>query len=563
MNDFGNTKRWLKTLGMSNKIKWILRDDFLDTLAAGSVNGTLATPGPGTRTVVDTNGKLSVGSNALNFATGGSVAGNPGIWYPPTVRTPGTLLFLKSILPTTSSVYFGFDSNTSGTTAADFMSFSTTTINEIRANGSFVIGVSLTPGNIYYFLIAIRASGSFYFIKGLPEYSLWTLIFPSFSMATTPIYPSTMAGGAITVFNPNSIRIPKQFWLPVPLASDSFNRANNASSGITDGAGHAEANGGAGLTWTGGTISGSALVIIPTAEAEMHTSANAASDPNGNEADATTGWTSSGGTFTSSSVTPAIGSYKLNLLATGTAGKMIFTPSATVGKWYQTSFRVMQDVEYGNVFSISAGQVYPIPSLNVVNNSWLAGSATFRSSSATPAIGFGARATAGDIVGIDNFSMKPLTTSTLFSSLQVSTVNTMVDCQVSAFTTRTQCGLVARLDSATTPANFIIVYFDGIGNVIVEECVGGVYAASQLLNIVQAFAVSNHLILSLNENSWKLYYVTSAGVVTKLGSGTTHVTTGNLFGGFSTYSANKINSFVVWAKGNEKQYDYTLNKFIQ
>ena len=33
-----------------------LRDDFTDTLAAGSVNGTPATPGPGTRAVTDTDG---------------------------------------------------------------------------------------------------------------------------------------------------------------------------------------------------------------------------------------------------------------------------------------------------------------------------------------------------------------------------------------------------------------------------------------------------------------------------------------------------------------------------
>ena len=37
-------------------ITWLLRDEFTDTRAAGAVNGTPATPGPGTRTVVDTDG---------------------------------------------------------------------------------------------------------------------------------------------------------------------------------------------------------------------------------------------------------------------------------------------------------------------------------------------------------------------------------------------------------------------------------------------------------------------------------------------------------------------------
>lgn len=45
------------------------------------------------------------------------------------------------------------------------------------------------------------------------------------------------------------IRVPQSLFNVVPLASDSFNRSNGAL-GTTDGAGHAEANGGSGLAWT-------------------------------------------------------------------------------------------------------------------------------------------------------------------------------------------------------------------------------------------------------------------------------------------------------------------------
>lgn len=46
-----NPKRliWLSLPVITEVIHYLLRDDFTDTRAAGSVNGTPATPGPGTR----------------------------------------------------------------------------------------------------------------------------------------------------------------------------------------------------------------------------------------------------------------------------------------------------------------------------------------------------------------------------------------------------------------------------------------------------------------------------------------------------------------------------------
>jgi len=61
------------TLGAG--ILYDLRDEFMDTRAAGSVDGTPATPGPGDRVVADTGSNISVGSGVLNFAGGTSVWG--------------------------------------------------------------------------------------------------------------------------------------------------------------------------------------------------------------------------------------------------------------------------------------------------------------------------------------------------------------------------------------------------------------------------------------------------------------------------------------------------------
>jgi len=81
---------------------------------------------------------------------------------------------------------------------------------------------------------------------------------------------------------------------------------------------------------------------------ELHTSANAASDPNGNEADATTGWTSTGlaGTganiFQSQSAVKNVGSYALQLDAddTPTSGAMgvLAIAGVTTGYTYRITF---------------------------------------------------------------------------------------------------------------------------------------------------------------------------------------------------------------------------------
>ena len=48
-------------------MRYLLRDEFTDTLTAGNVNGTAATPGPGTRVAIETDGQLSISSDKLNF----------------------------------------------------------------------------------------------------------------------------------------------------------------------------------------------------------------------------------------------------------------------------------------------------------------------------------------------------------------------------------------------------------------------------------------------------------------------------------------------------------------
>src|SRR5512144_658955 len=94
---------------------YLLNDSFFDTLAAGAVNNTNATPGPGRRTVIDTTNLLSIGSGVAAFGTPGVASGNPGIWYAAITRVAG-LVLVGSFTPVDGNcgMRLGWDSNQTG-----------------------------------------------------------------------------------------------------------------------------------------------------------------------------------------------------------------------------------------------------------------------------------------------------------------------------------------------------------------------------------------------------------------------------------------------------------------
>ena len=141
----------------------------------------------------------------------------------------------------------------------------------------------------------------------------------------------------------------------------------------------------------------------------------------------------------------------------------------------------------------------------------------------------------------DNITCRALTLASLFSTHPYASAN----CDLSAAITRTagtQAGLVARLDSATSPANFIIAYLDGVGNVKVDKCVAGTY--TNVISGAVTYSAGKVLRLVCSGNSVSAYYdgaqvgstvtVSDAGIV----SNTRH-------GLFSTYAANSFAGYVA------------------
>jgi hypothetical protein len=150
---------------------------------------------------------------------------------------------------------------------------------------------------------------------------------------------------------------------------------------------------------------------------------------------------------------------------------------------------------------------------------------------------------------VDNISVKPLTLASLFSSVTDSkTSDVMCDITSVVLAAGTQQGLVIRLDSAASPANFVLAYFNGAGGIVVDECIAGVYA-NIMAAVAKAWTTGDTIRIDASGAAIRLYHVTAAGVAVLLGTAVTNRTTGTLHGLFSTYVANTFSKFQVFPKG--------------
>lgn len=206
---------------LSQGIKWLLRDDFTDTRPAGSVDGTPAVPGPGTRSVVDTNSKISVANGNLKFDSG--AASNSGLWLDLVSRSVGRLLVSKI---TINSIEYqpniGWHTRASGIVA-----------NSLRFQGGSLLAVidatyaqnvlSVTSGKEYNVCLIQRIAGYYYFLRD----SNWLLLCMS-SLGSGNCYPVVQTRNSNDEFVVDYMRIPDELWLPTPLAYDTFTRSDGA-----------------------------------------------------------------------------------------------------------------------------------------------------------------------------------------------------------------------------------------------------------------------------------------------------------------------------------------------
>jgi len=141
----------------------------------------------------------------------------------------------------------------------------------------------------------------------------------------------------------------------------------------------------------------------------------------------------------------------------------------------------------------------------------------------------------------DDATMKILTTSTLFRSLNVGSTNVLAQVAITR-DIGSQTGLVLNLDNAETPANFAIAYLDGAGYVKLDKIVGGTY--SNVISNAVTYVVGYTLRVVKDGTSYSVYYNgTQVGTTQTISDA--GIVDNTIYGLFSTYSANKFDDFLV------------------
>lgn len=326
------------------------------------------------------------------------------------------------------------------------------------------------------------------------------------------------------------------------IAYDSFTRADGAI-GSTELAGpNLEAI--ASLQWDGAT-----WTVATNAAANTPTEGSALAFNNEFTTN-TTGWTPNNATLTrvDSASDPGVASGG----ADNFAGKLVdagvgasATHSAvtvTAGQWYSVSAKIYSpSANTGTLpsyFAVgsTAGLGQYVSRYSAAEDSWVTQGASFRAdgTSIYPLIGV-ASATNGDTVYYDSFLIKPLTLSTLFSSLATSSADVVAQVNIT-LTLGNQAGLVLNMDSAVAPDDFILAYHDGT-NIKLDECVNGTY--TNKISVATTYSAGATLRVIRNGTQCAVYY---NGVQV----GTTQTMTANTnttHGLFSTYSANRLDNF--------------------
>lgn len=485
-------------------------DKFTTNRAGGAINGTSAEPKGGMRNVTDTNSKVTLASQVISFATGG-VAGD-GIWYTSLTRALGKAL-KATITPSDANgvIRFGWDSNSSGT-INDALQFAASGVLSIVPNGGTAITVGAYTATSYLVVAVMRATGIFWYIKG-GAFTYFTLIWVS-AAGTNDGVPALNINSTSSVFTAANIRVANVPKNPVPLESDGF------SGATTDGAGNAESNGLAGDVWTGATWAAAAGAVVntPMVGAEVVVNGGFGAD---------TDWTKGAGWAIAAGVAAATIS-SADLTAT--------VAPLTLGSWYKTVF-TLGSFSVGTVAVVVGAAANPTHGAN----------GTFTEVNRATSTALALRPV-GFTGAIDNVSVKPLTLSTLFRSLSTSSANVIADVAVTR--TAGQGGLVVSLDSAVTPTNFVIAYHDGV-NAVLEKCVAGVYTS--VISAVATYSAGAQLRVIKDGTSYALYY-NNAKVGSTVTISDSGIISNTLHGLFDTFG-NSFDNFVLWARGNEAQYN--------
>ena len=532
-------------------LDFLFNDEFLTDEAAPLTSPRTAEPGPGTGVVVDTGNNVTIAGS--KFVVGG-VAGNGDPGYSNDVivtRAQGIALY--GVHNTGGKLRVGFDGSKSSS-LIDELAFAWNSSIELRifddSNETSTIEI-LTADTDYKTAVILRSAGAFFAIKGGTEFSDWTLVWIAIANTTASLFGqfSRLTAGASVHDNMRVSQLSGP-WLTdsgIALLYDNFTRADGVL-------GTAE-KGGAWVFDSGiWTIASNKAVGAPVAGATLW-DADAAVFVAGTYA-----WVAQG----ANTIANVANTLQITFVDNANGAKEFLSNAAdlsanlTVGTWYELSLDWKINASSAK-FRITTASATFIS--NLLSNTLFDTKAfQFLGDHATANFLDSPNMGGTEVVTIDNLSLKPLTASELFSSLESSENEVLVDVDVTLRTDHpnmTAAGLITHLDDATTPANYLVAYHNGT-KAQLYKVVGGTYTS--LISASKTYSAGARLsIVAYRDGAdlkVSLYYNNSlAGVQQTISDA--GIVDNTIHGLFSTFQNNTLDNFRVWPRnitGEAKDY---------
>jgi hypothetical protein len=490
-----------------------------------NLDGSLASDGVSERKVVDTLGYLSIENGYAKFQRTLS----PEIWtnynLPVIQREVGRMMISSASSIADGQYYYtGFST---GAGIAPFTHSFALQNGGIVYTGAGNVNVG-SPATSQDSIIVLRNSGAYYFVKS-ESYPRWTLMWISPSGTTTNLYPSVGLWRG-TDANVDYVSVPEATWLPTPLAYDTFTRADG-EIGVSEATGP-DLQMTPSLDWAGGVISSGKSIITPELGSELVTNGGFDSD---------TAWTKTGQWLISNG--------NANVTATGTSS--LSQSILSSGNWYSASVDTSggptyePEVLFGGYFS---------------GNGYGAGGIFTGRAGAGTAIQFNVYN--GWYATVDNISVKPLTFSSLFSTISTDNTDIVEDINITSIA-GTQAGIVTNLDSEIQPNAGILAYLVRVNNstgaqIRIDKFTSATtWVNLQSTSVTYSPGATLRVITyhsDLNTLKVRVYY-NNALVGSEQTITDPEIINNTRHGLFSTYEGNTFDNFSIFARGTDGEYN--------
>jgi hypothetical protein len=454
-------------------------------------------------------GALTIGANGLAFGPSfAGTAGDPGVWGQAVTRAYGVAMGIEITYNAANlTLYSGWSNGQSGaiTQNGPYVNIS---------GGLFAYSNGVAAGAIatysagvrYQYIVVARSAGLELYRRATS--GRWLLMWVSTTGAVTPIYPGisdlSMTGTLHQMVVPQDL-----IKFPVTLFDD-FTRSNGAiGSSLSvgpDGQG-ATAKAWDGATWaiatnaaknTPGTT-GSEILLNPGFE-----TAGAGG------ADIWANWTESAVSATFEDATGAgefhSGAHAAKFTATG-AGSTAAANQAFVvvpGRTYTLNVWCRGDGtnqgKIGVYDATNSAYIVPIASYGTTSTTYALVPITFTvpPGCTLARVYLFCSVINGGICYYDDVSVLAVPDGDVFATQDIGLASVFI-MGIPVYSATHQAGIVANLDSASSPANYLRLYFDGLGNIKLDKTVAG--TVSNLISVAKAYSAGAYLNMSVDTST--------------------------------------------------------------